>query len=106
MRWTIYPKPDPQKTVDLAQILGVDAKIASLLVQRGIETYDEAKKYFLEIETGTSDLLKDEARFALAIIYEDTNDTASSLKMYEKIVNDHENSIYRNIAESKIKVVQ
>ena len=46
MRWTIYPKPDPHKIVDLAQVLGVDAKIASLLVQRGIESYDEAKKYF------------------------------------------------------------
>jgi predicted negative regulator of RcsB-dependent stress response len=65
---------------------------------------EKAKSYFLEIETGASDLLKDEARFALAGIYEDANDTASSLKMYEKIVNDHENSIYRNIAESKIKV--
>ena len=46
MRWTIYPKPDPQKIVDLAQVLGVDTNIASLLVQRGIESYDEAKKYF------------------------------------------------------------
>ncbi len=46
MRWTIYPKPDPQKTVDLAHVLGVDTKIASLLVQRGVESYDQAKKYF------------------------------------------------------------
>ncbi|MDC1327615.1 single-stranded-DNA-specific exonuclease RecJ, partial [Ulvibacter sp.] len=46
MRWKIYPKPDPQKTADLAKALGVDAKISSLLVQRGIESYDEAKAYF------------------------------------------------------------
>jgi single-stranded-DNA-specific exonuclease len=46
MRWTIYPKPDPQKTVDLAEALGVDTIIASLLLQRGIETFDEAKKFF------------------------------------------------------------
>jgi single-stranded-DNA-specific exonuclease len=46
MRWTIYPKPDSQKVLDLAQVLGVDAKIASLLVQRGVESYDEAKTYF------------------------------------------------------------
>ena len=46
MRWTIYPKPDPQKIVDLAEVLGVDDKIASLLLQRGIETFDEAKKFF------------------------------------------------------------
>jgi predicted negative regulator of RcsB-dependent stress response len=75
-------------------------------VSQARKDVDAAKKYFLEIETGASDLLKDEARFALAGIYEDANDAASSLKMYEKIVNDHENSIYRNIAESKIKDVQ
>jgi single-stranded-DNA-specific exonuclease len=46
MRWTIYPKPDPQKIVDLAEVLKVDTTIASLLLQRGIETFDEAKKYF------------------------------------------------------------
>ena len=67
---------------------------------------DKAKSYFLQIETGPSDLLKDEARFALAGIYEASNDMESSLKMYEKIVNEHENSIYRSIAESKIKEVK
>ncbi len=46
MRWTIYPKPDPQKIVDLAQVLGVDTTIASLLLQRGIETFEEAKNFF------------------------------------------------------------
>jgi len=63
---------------------------------------DKAKSYFLQIETGNSNLLKDDARFALAGLYEISNDMESSLKMYEKIVNDHENSIYRGIAESKI----
>ncbi len=67
---------------------------------------DKAKSYFLQIETGSSDLLKDEARFALAGLYEASNDMESSLKMYEKIVNDHEKSIYRSIAESKIKDVK
>jgi single-stranded-DNA-specific exonuclease len=46
MRWTIYPKPDPQKTADLAKALGVDGIIASLLIQRGVETFEEAKKFF------------------------------------------------------------
>jgi len=67
---------------------------------------DKATAYFLEIEKGSSDLLKDEARFALAGIYEASNDQESSLKMYEKIVKDHENSIYRSIAESKIAGVK
>jgi len=65
--------------------------------------FDKAKSYFTQIETGSSDLLRDEARFALATLYEASNDMDSSIKMYEKIVNDHEKSIYRNIAESKIK---
>lgn len=67
---------------------------------------DKAKAYFLEIETGASDLLKDEARFALAGLYGAANDQASSLKMYEKIVKDHENSLYRPIAESKISGIK
>jgi predicted negative regulator of RcsB-dependent stress response len=67
---------------------------------------DKAKAYFLEIEKGSSGLLKDEARFALAGIYEASNDQEASLKMYEKIVSDHENSIYRSIAESKISGVK
>lgn len=46
MRWTIYPKPDLNKTTALAQELGLDLKLASLLVQRGIESYEDAKKYF------------------------------------------------------------
>lgn len=46
MRWTLYPKPDPQKTKELAKALGVDATIASLLLQREIETFEEAKEFF------------------------------------------------------------
>ena len=46
MRWTILPKPDLQKTKKLSEELGVDQIIASLLVQRGIETFDAAKKFF------------------------------------------------------------
>jgi len=46
MRWTLYPKPDPKTTNDLAKSLGVDKLIASLLVQRGIETFEQAKKFF------------------------------------------------------------
>ncbi|MFB9056689.1 single-stranded-DNA-specific exonuclease RecJ [Mariniflexile ostreae] len=46
MRWTITPKPDSEKVKLLQEALGVDAVIASLLVQRGIETYAEAKAFF------------------------------------------------------------
>lgn len=46
MHWTIKPKPDPEKVVSLSKALKVEPIIASLLVQRGIETFDEAEKFF------------------------------------------------------------
>lgn len=67
---------------------------------------EEAKTYFLQIENGESDLLKDEARFALAMLDETANNTAESKKMYGKIVSDHENSMYKPIAESKINAIK
>ncbi len=46
MRWTIKPKPEAKKVTHLQEALGVDAIIATLLVQRGIETYEQAKAFF------------------------------------------------------------
>lgn len=46
MRWNLKPKPDSHKVQHLAEALNVDAVIASLLVQRGIATYEEAKVFF------------------------------------------------------------
>ncbi len=46
MRWTLKPKPDAATVDSLAKTLNVDTIIASLLVQRGIETYEQAKKFF------------------------------------------------------------
>ncbi|MDR6299733.1 single-stranded-DNA-specific exonuclease RecJ [Mesonia maritima] len=46
MRWTLKPKPDSEKVTQLQKSLGVEKAIASLLVQRGIETFEEAKKFF------------------------------------------------------------
>lgn len=66
--------------------------------------YEEAKKYFLRIEKGESDLLKNEARYELAILYEIENNLDESKKMYEKIVSQPQSqtSIYTPIAKSKI----
>ncbi|HGY12177.1 MAG TPA: tetratricopeptide repeat protein [Desulfobacterales bacterium] len=64
--------------------------------------FEEAKKYFLQIEKGETGLLKDEARFSLAMLYEVDNNTAESKKMYDKIVTDYESSMYKPIAESKL----
>jgi len=46
MRWKITPKPDFNKVNNLANSLNIDIQIANLLVQRGIETFEEAKNFF------------------------------------------------------------
>ncbi len=46
MRWNLKPKPDSYKVKHISDVLGVDAVVASLLVQRGIETFEEAKSFF------------------------------------------------------------
>ena len=46
MRWTLKPKPDLKAVSQLCEKLGVEETIASLLVQRNIETFEEAKKFF------------------------------------------------------------
>ena len=63
---------------------------------------EKAKSYYLRIENGSSGLLKDEARFALAMLYEAENDLAASLKMYEKIIAENDSSIYRSIAQARV----
>jgi len=46
MRWTIKPKPSEEKIKNLAQALNVEDFVATLLVQRGIETFKDAKNFF------------------------------------------------------------
>ncbi len=46
MRWTLKPQPDSQKVTQLAQALNVEEFVATLLVQRGIDTFEEARDFF------------------------------------------------------------
>ncbi|NLP57304.1 single-stranded-DNA-specific exonuclease RecJ [Lutibacter sp. B1] len=46
MRWNIKPEPNTETTLKLADELGIEYTLAKLLVQRGIETFDEAKAFF------------------------------------------------------------
>ncbi len=46
MRWNPKSKPNPEKVQALQQALQVDEIIATLLVQRGIETFEQAKTFF------------------------------------------------------------
>jgi single-stranded-DNA-specific exonuclease len=61
MRWTLKPKPASDDINKLAQELQVDAITATLLLQRGITSYDEAKQFFRPSLTQLHDpyLMKD-----------------------------------------------
>lgn len=45
-RWVLKPGGDPATVTALAEELGVGPKLAELLVQRGINTYGEARAFF------------------------------------------------------------
>lgn len=63
---------------------------------------EQGKSYYIRVEEGSSNLLKDDARFALALIYENLNDLEASRKMYEKIAEGQGSSVYKDIAQAKI----
>ncbi|MGV7105871.1 single-stranded-DNA-specific exonuclease RecJ [Flavobacterium sp. U410] len=46
MRWKLKSKPKKEKVQALQKALQVDEIIATLLVQRGIETFEQAKQFF------------------------------------------------------------
>ena len=46
MRWTLKPKPEISKVEALKKTLQVDDAVATLLLQRGIDTYESAKIFF------------------------------------------------------------
>ncbi|WP_299115037.1 single-stranded-DNA-specific exonuclease RecJ [uncultured Winogradskyella sp.] len=46
MRWTLKPKPETSKIDTLNKVLQVDDTVATLLLQRGIDTYEAAKTFF------------------------------------------------------------
>ena len=46
MRWNPKSKPNPEKVQAIQSALQVDAIIAKLLVQRGVETFEQAKTFF------------------------------------------------------------
>ena len=45
-KWILRPAADPEKVERLAAELGLDPVLASLLVQRGVETFDQARSFF------------------------------------------------------------
>lgn len=65
---------------------------------------EQGKSYYLRVEQGASNLLKDDARFALALIYEKLNDKDAAFRMYKKISGSQGASLYKAIAQAKISV--
>ncbi len=45
-RWALKPRGDEKIISELSEALNISATLSNLLVQRGIYTFDEAKKYF------------------------------------------------------------
>jgi single-stranded-DNA-specific exonuclease len=46
MRWNLKIQPDPGKVKHLQEVLNVEEITAALLVQRGVETYEQARLFF------------------------------------------------------------
>ena len=46
MRWTLKQKPSEDTVKQLAKALNVEDFVATLLVQRGIETFEDARRFF------------------------------------------------------------
>ena len=45
-KWTVHDSGNPEKVGRLATELGVDRVLAELLVQRGVETFEQARRFF------------------------------------------------------------
>ena len=45
-KWTVHQPGDPEKVGRLATELGVDRVLAELLIQRGVETFEQARRFF------------------------------------------------------------
>jgi single-stranded-DNA-specific exonuclease len=45
-RWSYKPLPDEAKTAQLAKDLNINTAITALLVQRGVDSYEQAKQFF------------------------------------------------------------
>ena len=46
MRWTIKPQPEPEQLKHLMDVLNIDEVTATLLIHRGITTFEQAKAFF------------------------------------------------------------
>ncbi len=45
-QWIVKPAADPEKVKRLSAEVGIDSVLAGLLIQRGVETFEDARKFF------------------------------------------------------------
>ncbi|MDF1590906.1 MAG: tetratricopeptide repeat protein [Desulfobacterales bacterium] len=66
------------------------------------QAYQEAATYFQKISSGPESIMKDESLFNLGRIYHILGNPEKSKASYEKIVSDHPDSIYMELAKDKL----
>lgn len=66
------------------------------------QEYQEAATYFQKIASGPESIMKDESLFNLGRIYHTLGNPEKSKESYQKIVSDHPDSIYIELAKAKV----
>ncbi|MCP4693381.1 MAG: tetratricopeptide repeat protein [Desulfobacterales bacterium] len=66
------------------------------------KNYESAVKYFEMIVSDPDGVMKDEALFNLGQLYATLNQPEKSKQSFQKLLTDHEDSMYRSIVEEKI----
>lgn len=66
------------------------------------QAYQEAATYFQKIASGPESIMKDESLFNLGRIYHALGNPEKSKESYQKIVSDHPDSIYIELAKAKV----
>ena len=104
MRWTLKPSPDENTVQHLANALGVDFVIAQLLVQRGVETFDQAKTFFRPQLQDLHDpfLMKDMDKAVQRIEQGWPKLTAFNLRHYDRW---HFSSLMQHTLKQKVNIL-
>ena len=79
MRWNLKPTPDSEKIKSLQDSLNIDELIATLLLQRGIETFEQARQFFRPKLEDLHDPLTRDKNMAEIIIEAQKSDTSKAI---------------------------
>lgn len=105
-----YAAGENEKAVSLYSEVGsafTDPSLKNMVLSSLAYSYEQKKEYnaaiaYLEqITRGENPMMKDEAYFNLGRLYEQTGDKAKSRDAYKKLVSDHADFIYIEVAKEK-----